>query len=157
MNKENTDLEVNSTSPEQECIVEVCADNLSITETALSPNEEVEELKILKKATGNVAVPKATQSLSNKKNRCFEVTVKYKLVALDVAVDWGEPSNKVKLTAHDPSGKEHGSYDDKSNGKKDGKISIRIKNPQIGPWKFEVSGLSSNGSKNCTFRSFELK
>ena len=153
---EDLDTVVSSTSIEQECIVECCTDDSSIAEIPLPPTEEVKELNVLKKATGNVAVPKATYSISNGGKRTHEVTVNSKLKALDISVTWTKSSNKLKLTTYTPSGTNLGSDYDSSNGTIDGKISTRITNPQTRTWKFEVIGLSVNGTENYTFRAVSL-
>ncbi len=79
--------------------------------------------------------------------------VGYSTTTLDVDLDWGNPSNSLKLTIYTPYGYTLGPYYDSSDGSINGRIDLDIKNSNgiaTGTWHYRVYGQSVSGTETYT-------
>lgn len=71
---------------------------------------------------------------------------------LDIDLNWGNPSNSLKLYVYNPSGNCMGYFYDLSDGSIDGRIRISVCNfetgVQQGTWKYRVYGYSVTGTED---------
>lgn len=77
--------------------------------------------------------------------------ISYSTTTLDINLNWGDPSDSLKLTIYTPDGYTLGPYSDNSDGSVDGKIDIDIRNSNgiaTGTWNYRVYGQSVSGTES---------
>jgi ribosomal protein L16 Arg81 hydroxylase len=161
-NKENSNLEVNSTYIVNECIDDPMTDDSVHTKRALSsiPIEKDVELIELKKTTKSLVALKAAMQLIKKGQAKYcKNSVESGVTLLDIDLNWGNKNSRLSLTTYLPKGGSYGPHYDTSNGVADGRIVLRIKPKtgsrylQQGDWMFKVYGESVSETEDYTFRS----
>jgi len=73
--------------------------------------------------------------------------------SLHVDLNWGNPSNSLRLKIYTPDGYTLGPYYDNADGPIDGRINIYVNNPNgiaQGTWYYEVYGYSVSGTQSYT-------
>lgn len=73
--------------------------------------------------------------------------------SLNVDLNWGNPSNSLRLKVYSPDGHTFGPYYDSSDGSINGRINIYIRNSNgiaQGAWVYEVYGYSVSGTQSYT-------
>ena len=73
--------------------------------------------------------------------------------ALHVDLNWGNPSNSLRLKIYTPDGYTLGPYYDNVDGSIDGRINIYVRNSNgiaQGTWYYEVYGYSVTGTQSYT-------
>ncbi len=72
------------------------------------------------------------------------------ITTLNVDLNWGNPSNSLRLRIYSPDGYVFGPYFDNADGIIDGRINLDIRNPNgiaKGTWRYEVYGYSVVGTQ----------
>ena len=155
--KENIAQEVNSTSTEQEYIVEPLKDDFVCTESAsssISIKKDVELLEFTKVSESSFNICSTGTSIVQGKTKYNKVQVNSKAIYLDISLSWGNKKNILSLTIFSPTGASYGPYKAKSNNK----IVLRIKPKtgkylQGGNWKLNVFGESIIGTEYYTLKA----
>lgn len=73
--------------------------------------------------------------------------------SLNVDLNWGNPSNSLRLKVYSPDGNTFGPYYDSWDGSVNGRINIYIRNSNglaQGAWVYEVYGYSVSGTQSYT-------
>ena len=73
------------------------------------------------------------------------------ITTLNVDLNWGNPSNSLRLTIYSPDGYVFGPYFDNADGVTNGRINLNIRNPNgiaKGTWHYEVYGYSVVGTQS---------
>jgi hypothetical protein len=73
--------------------------------------------------------------------------------SLHIDLNWGNPSNSLRLKIYTPDGYTLGPYYDNADGSIDGRINIYVNNPNgiaQGTWYYEVYGYSVSGTQSYT-------
>lgn len=73
------------------------------------------------------------------------------ITTLNVDLNWGNPSNSLRLTIYSPDGYVFGPYFDNADGVINGRINLNIRNPDgiaKGTWHYEVYGYSVVGTQS---------
>ncbi|MDK2938958.1 MAG: hypothetical protein PWQ51_1122 [Methanolobus sp.] len=76
--------------------------------------------------------------------------ISYYSTTLDVTLNWGDPSDSLKLTIYTPDSDTLGPYYDGDDGLIDGKIGVRIRDSngiETGTWYYRVYGQSVSGTE----------
>lgn len=149
--EENTDQEINSTSPEQEYIVESLIDDFVCTKSAsssISLEEDVELLKFTKESENSFGVSHSGCIVQGQ-TKYYIAPVGSNALYLDISLSWESTKNILSLTIFSPTGVSYGSYKPQTGSKS---ISLRIrpktgKYLQGGNWKLNVFGESVSGSE----------
>jgi len=75
------------------------------------------------------------------------------MTTLRVDLNWGTPSNSLRLTIYTPDGYTLGPYYDSADGSVNGRICLDITNPNgiaRGTWSYRVYGYSVSGTQSYT-------
>lgn len=73
------------------------------------------------------------------------------ITTLNVDLNWGNPSNSLRLRIYSPDGYVFGPYFDNADGVIDGRINLDIRNPNgiaKSTWRYEVYGYSVVGTQS---------
>jgi len=144
--RENIDQEVNSTSTEEEYIVEFLKDDFVCTQSASSSitiEKDVELLEFAKVSESSFDICSTGTPIVQGKTKYNKAKVNQKAIYLDISLSWGNKKNILNLTIFSPTGASYGPYKAKSTNK----IVLRIKPKtgkylQGGNWKLNVFGKS---------------
>ncbi|MCK9581462.1 MAG: peptidase domain-containing protein [Methanoregula sp.] len=72
------------------------------------------------------------------------------ITSLNVDLNWGNPSNSIRLKVYSPDGYTFGPYYDSFDGSNNGRINFYINNPNgiaLGTWYYEVYGDRVTGTQ----------
>ncbi len=73
------------------------------------------------------------------------------ITTLNVDLNWGNPSNSLRLRIYSPDGYVFGPYFDNADGVINGRINLDLRNPNgiaKGTWRYEVYGYSVVGTQS---------
>ena len=96
--------------------------------------------------TVSMLSPKATYTIVQGQTRSHTI---YRSASHIVELNWGNPSNSLKLTIRAPSGQTIGTLSDNSDGISDGRIRVAV-NANSGMWKYQVTGDIVTGTQTYT-------
>jgi hypothetical protein len=104
-------------------------------------------------STGIISPLRVSSSITQGQTNWHSKDVTGFYTTLHVDLNWGNPSNSLRLTVYTPDGYTLGPYYDNVDGSIDGRISIYIDNPNgiaQGTWYYEVYGYSVTGTQSYT-------
>lgn len=90
--------------------------------------------------------PKATYTIIQGQTRSHSI---YRSASHIVDLNWGNPSNSLKLTIRAPSGQTIGTLYDNSDGQTDGRIRMSV-SAASGMWEYKVIGDIVTGTQSYT-------
>lgn len=166
--KEDSDLEVSSTSIEEEYIVEhiveprtdnprsTCEDNL-ISPEPIRPVLTGKATMYSATASKNKPIFTKKGSIKQGKSNTYGVSVGSGATFLEVDLNWGDKTDSLTLSSTKSGSKVV--YRDKSDKKTDGRIHIIINPPKQGsmegPWGFKIYGEKVSGTEDYTFAVYQ--
>ncbi len=169
--KEDSDLEVSSTSIEEEYIVEhivepivepwtdsprsTCEDNL-ISPEPISPALTGQATALRAKAFQKTASSPTKYYITQGETKRLGVTVSSGAKYLLVNLNWGDKTDTLTLSGKTPSAGNLKNYSDTSDGSADGKVLVKIYSTngtyvEQGEWVFKVYGKKVRGTEDFTF------
>lgn len=103
-----------------------------------------------KNTGGDISIQSVYATITQGQTNWHTKDVTTFITSLNVDLNWGNPSNSLRLRIYSPDGYTFGPYFDNADGTIDGRISLYINNPNgiaRGTWRYEVYGYSVVGTQ----------
>lgn len=103
-----------------------------------------------KSTGGDVGIQQVYATITQGQTNWHTKDVTTFITTLNVDLNWGNPSNSLRLTIYSPDGYVFGPYFDNADGVINGRINLDIRNPNgiaKGTWHYEVYGYSVVGTQ----------
>jgi hypothetical protein len=100
---------------------------------------------------GSVAIDSVYATIRQGKTNWHSKSVTSHITTLNVDLNWGNPSNSLRLKIYSPEGYTFGPYYDSFDGYNNGRINLYISNPNgiaQGTWYYEVYGYQVTGTED---------
>ena len=100
---------------------------------------------------GDIGILRVNAAITQGQTNWHTKDVTTFITTLNVDLNWGTPSNSLRLTIYSPDGYVFGPYFDNADGVINGRINLNINNPNgiaKGTWHYEVYGYSVSGTED---------